>query len=97
MVGMPILMTLASARATHGAANVTAPVPISAKVERRLKPGLWVLVIFPSLVGFVRSIPFVEIVSSPTFKDFRAKGGDVKPNMNYESEFITVENDSLRQ
>jgi hypothetical protein len=74
MVGMPILMTLASARATHGVANVTAPVPISAKAERRLGPGLRVLVILPSPVAFVPSIPFTEIVSPPAFEDFRAKG-----------------------
>jgi hypothetical protein len=44
-------MILACARATHGAANVAAPAPISAKVERRLRPGLRILVNFPSLSG----------------------------------------------
>jgi hypothetical protein len=48
---------LASARATHGAANVAAPAPISANVDRRLRPGLRVLVIFPSLLGSVSKIP----------------------------------------
>ncbi|MGY4336408.1 hypothetical protein ACVWW3_001314 [Bradyrhizobium sp. LM2.9] len=49
IVGMPILMVLACARATHGAATLIAPAPISANVERRLMPGVRVLVIFPSL------------------------------------------------
>src|SRR5262249_32018189 len=59
LVGMPILKGLACARATQGAAKVTAPAPISAKVERRLTPGLRVLVIFPSLSGW-RSLNALE-------------------------------------
>jgi hypothetical protein len=49
MVGMPILIVLACARATQGVANETAPAPIIANVARRLTPGLRVLVIASSL------------------------------------------------
>ena len=47
IVGMPTLMVLACACATHGVANVTAPAPISASVDRRLRPGLLFLVMLP--------------------------------------------------
>src|SRR5438445_13072538 len=84
MVGMPILMVLACARATHGVANVRTPPPINANVERRLMPGLRVLVIVPSLSGLLpKSLP--EIVPSPYSQGFQSQGGDVKPIMNYES------------
>jgi hypothetical protein len=56
-------MVLACARATHGVAKVTAPAPINANVERRLMPGLRVLVIVPSLWGVPKSLP--GIVLSP--------------------------------
>jgi hypothetical protein len=59
------LMVVASARATHGAANVAAPAPISANVDRRLRPGLWVLVIVPSLSGSRSQNSLPEIVASP--------------------------------
>jgi hypothetical protein len=57
-------MVLACARATHGVANVTAPTPISASVDRRLTPGLLFLVILPPRGLCVpKSRP--EIVPSP--------------------------------
>jgi hypothetical protein len=66
MVGMPILMVLACARATHGAAKVAAPAPIIASVARRLTPGLRVLVIVPSLSGLRSQIPAGDrVVSVP--------------------------------
>ena len=75
MVGMPILMVLACARATHGVANVTAPAPISASVERRLMPGLRVLVIVPSLSGLrCPQIPCRRSCRLHAHKNFRAKG-----------------------
>ena len=84
MVGMPILMVLACARATHGAANVAAPAPIIASVARRLTPGLRVLVIVPSLSGLRSQIPAGDRVVSVRTR-FQSKGGDVKPKMNYNS------------
>src|SRR4051794_24242477 len=91
MVGIPTLIVLACARATQGAANVAAPAPISARVERRLMPGVRVLVIVTSLLGRVPKILWKSLggdrpVSMPT--RFQSEGGDVKPKMNYESEFI---------
>src|SRR5215216_3874094 len=84
IVGMPTLIVLACARATQGAANVTAPAPIIANVARRLTPGLRVLVIASSCgVCVPKSLP--EIVSPPYSQGFQSKGGDVKPKMNYES------------
>jgi hypothetical protein len=64
IVGMPTLMVLACARATHGAANVIAPAPISASVDRRLTPGLLFLVIRPPSTS-VRPKSLPEIVASP--------------------------------
>jgi hypothetical protein len=51
-------------------------------------PGVRVLVIFPSLCRVGVSKSRSEIVSSPVFSTISEGGGDVKPNMNYESEFI---------
>jgi len=69
------LIVLAFARATHGAATLIAPAPISASVERRLMPGLRVLVIFPSLfrVGVSWSLAGDRLVSVFP-KDFRGRG-----------------------
>jgi hypothetical protein len=53
-------------------------------------PVLRVLVIFLSLVGFVPKNPFGTLMV-PCMGEFQSKGGDVKPKMNYESEFIGKE------
>ena len=74
MVGMPTLMVLACARATQGAAKVATPAPISARVERRLMPGVRVLFMFTSLSGFAFPKSLAEIVPSPCPQDFRARG-----------------------
>ena len=82
---MPTLMVLACARATHGLANVATLAPISARVERRLMPGVRVLFIIHLPVGFAFPKSLAEIVPSPCLTRFQSKGGDVKPKMNYES------------
>ncbi|MGY4331569.1 hypothetical protein ACVWWG_005986 [Bradyrhizobium sp. LB7.2] len=88
---MPILMVLACARATHGAATLIAPAPISANVERRLMPGVRVLVIFSlPLSGRRVLIPAGDRLVS-VCRRISEGGGDVKPKMNYESEFIKEE------
>jgi len=79
IVGMPILMVLAWARATQGAATLIAPAPISASVERRLMPGVRVLVIFPSLfrVGVSWSRSLVSCRRSSRLRvpnNFRGRG-----------------------
>src|SRR5256886_6056259 len=71
---LPILMVLACARATHGVANVTAPAPISASVERRLTPGLLVLVISPPRRQCVPQIPAGDRAVSMSPENFRESG-----------------------
>jgi hypothetical protein len=67
------------------------PVPASIIAERRLNPGLRVLVIFPSLSGRVSQIPSWRSCRLHVSGEFQSQGGDVKPKMNYESEFIKEE------
>ena len=74
MVGMPTLMVLACARATHGLARVATLAPISARVERRLMPGVRVLFIFTSLWGSRSQNPWRRSFRLHGPQDFRAKG-----------------------
>jgi hypothetical protein len=58
MVGMPTLTVLASARATHGADSASAPPPMIMRLDRRLMPGVRVLVMFSPCHLCVSPFPY---------------------------------------